>query len=254
MQEIVPDGDVRGADQPPPPPRPHDTATEAKSPIATTHTTTANAAITRHHQYHHSSLLFHSVQVAGAKPFSDEAHTAAAIDEKTSEVFNNIGLTGLKSELVFFPTTDNGANMVAGWAPYGRAPCAVHTVQLSVKIYLNHDDIKPTRDKEKGHVGHFMKSTGVDGPNGPAPGVFDNKCYRVMDGGMLPAPFDFKKMPGPPAFRQGRTRGHTHTHGRARKHQEDAHQDRSALKMRSIRHGGGLWWWWLCSTCGRPQP
>ena len=111
-------------------------------------------------------------QVAGAKPFSNESHTGEAIDRKTEEIFTDIGITGLKSEMVFFPSTDNGANMVLGWAPYGRAPCAVHTVQLSVGLYLNHVAIKPTRDKELGIVAHFQKSTGVDGLNGL------RKCQR----------------------------------------------------------------------------
>ena len=104
--------------------------------------------------------------VAGAKPFSNESHTGEAIEEKTTKIFEEVGVIGQKSEMLFFPTTDNGSNMVSGWAPFGRAPCAVHTVQLSVKTFLEHEAIAPTRIKERGIVAHFQKSTGVDGLNG----------------------------------------------------------------------------------------
>ena len=33
----------------------------------------------------------------------------------------------------------------------------------------------------------------IDGPDGPGEGVFVNKCYRVMPGGITPAPYDFGK-------------------------------------------------------------
>mmetsp|Transcript_21575 Transcript_21575/g.72824 ORF Transcript_21575/g.72824 Transcript_21575/m.72824 type:complete len:196 (+) Transcript_21575:1208-1795(+) len=77
-----------------------------------------------------------------------------------------MGIVGLKHERVFFPVSDNGANMVAGWVPFGGGRCAVHTAQLSAKEFLDHAAIKPTREKQKGIVAHFNKSTGVDGLNG----------------------------------------------------------------------------------------
>ena len=53
--------------------------------------------------------------------------------------------------------------MKVGWAGFGRGPCCVHTAQLSVHVFLNHESIKPTRDKEHGIVGHWSHATGVDG-------------------------------------------------------------------------------------------
>ena len=43
--------------------------------------------------------------------------------------------------------------MKVGWAGFGRGPCCVHTAQLSVHVFLNHESLKPTRDKEHGIVG-----------------------------------------------------------------------------------------------------
>lgn len=100
--------------------------------------------------------------VVAAKPFS-ERHTAEAIERKTSEACVQAGLSADVHSSVFFPISDNGANMVAGWASFGRGPCAVHTGQLSVMVFLNHSEIKPTRDKEHGITTHFSRSTGVDG-------------------------------------------------------------------------------------------
>jgi hypothetical protein len=105
-------------------------------------------------------------QVLAASPFSDESHTGDAIEAKTDAALEKAGIGGQKSEMLFFPVSDNGANMVAGWAPFGRGPCVVHTMQLAVHIFLDHPAIKPTRDKEKGITAHFNKSTGVDGLNG----------------------------------------------------------------------------------------
>ena len=107
-----------------------------------------------------------------ASPFSDESHTGPAIEKKTEEALERGGISGLQHETLFFPVSDNAANMILGWAPYGRGPCVVHTMQLSVHVFLEHDGVKPTRDKQKGIVAHFNKSTGVDGLNGL------HKCQR----------------------------------------------------------------------------
>ena len=56
-------------------------------------------------------------------------------------------------------------HMKLGWAGIGRGPCCVHTAQLSVHVFLNHESIKPTRDKEHGHrrtlVARDVASTGL---------------------------------------------------------------------------------------------
>ena len=107
-----------------------------------------------------------------ASPFSDESHTGDAIEAKTETALDCAEVSGLKHERLFFPVSDNGANMVAGWEPFGGGRCGVHTGQLSVMVFLEHQAIKPTRDKQKGIVAHFNKSTGVDGLNGL------HKCQR----------------------------------------------------------------------------
>ena len=113
--------------------------------------------------------------MVAATPFSDESHTGPAIEQKTEDAFDRMQIAGLNHERVHFPVSDNGANMVAGWEPFGRGPCAVHTMQLSVHVYLEHEHIKPTRDRQKGIVAHFSKSTGVDGLNGL------HKCQRQCE-------------------------------------------------------------------------
>jgi hypothetical protein len=99
--------------------------------------------------------------VLAASPFSDESHTGDAIEAKTETALDCAEVSGLKHERLFFPVSDNGANMVAGWEPFGGGRCGVHTGQLSVMVFLEHQAIKPTRDKQKGIVAHFNKSTGV---------------------------------------------------------------------------------------------
>lgn len=37
--------------------------------------------------------------------------------------------------------------------------------------------------------------TFIDGPDGPGPGIFVNKCYKVMPGGITPTPWDFTTPP-----------------------------------------------------------
>lgn len=100
--------------------------------------------------------------VLAASPFS-ERHTADAIRKKTSDACVRCGLSADVASTVFFPVSDNGANMVAGWAEFGRGPCAVHTGQLSVHVFLEHPQIEPTRTKARGIVSHFSFCTGVDG-------------------------------------------------------------------------------------------
>ena len=53
--------------------------------------------------------------------------------------------------------------MKVGWAGFGRGPCCVHTAQLSVHVFLNHESIKPTRDKEHGTSDIGRTRRGVDG-------------------------------------------------------------------------------------------
>ncbi|KAL1514647.1 hypothetical protein AB1Y20_003739 [Prymnesium parvum] len=101
--------------------------------------------------------------LTAATPFSDERHTGDAIDKKTAEACSLAGLSYDVFSSVFFAVSDNGANMVKGWDGFGRAPCCVHTVQLSVKLFLSHTAIAPLRVKQKGIVTHFSQSTGVDG-------------------------------------------------------------------------------------------
>jgi hypothetical protein len=84
--------------------------------------------------------------VLAASPFS-ERHTAEAIEKKTSAACVAGGLSADVHSTVFFPISDNAANMIAGWASYGRGPCCVHTGQLSVHVFLEHPNIKPTRVK-----------------------------------------------------------------------------------------------------------
>lgn len=100
--------------------------------------------------------------VLAASPFS-ERHTAEAIAKKTTEACITAGLSNDVKSTVFVAVSDNGANMVAGWAGFGRTPCVVHTGQLSVHFFLGHTHIQPTRAKSRGITSHFSFSTGVDG-------------------------------------------------------------------------------------------
>jgi hypothetical protein len=100
--------------------------------------------------------------VLAAKPFS-ERHTGEAINKVTRDACVEAGLSHDVFSSVFFPVSDNASNMISGWSGFGRGPCCVHTAQLSVKVYLEHPRIKPTRDKEHGIVSHFSFATGVDG-------------------------------------------------------------------------------------------
>eukprot|EP00966_Prymnesium_polylepis_P041230 956610-Prymnesium_polylepis.1 len=70
-----------------------------------------------------SAICLSSCQVLGASPFSDEAHTGEAIEKKTDSALERAGIGGLKPDMMFFPVSDNGSNMVSGWAPFGRGPC-----------------------------------------------------------------------------------------------------------------------------------
>lgn len=101
--------------------------------------------------------------VTAASPFSKERHTHDAIDEKTKDACALAGFPADVLSGVFCAVSDNGANMVKGWDGFGRAPCCVHKVQLSVKLFLSHGDIAPLRVKQKGIVSHFSFSTGIDG-------------------------------------------------------------------------------------------
>jgi len=100
--------------------------------------------------------------VLAATPFS-ERHTGEAIDSKTRSACVAAGLSHDVFSTVFFPISDNAANMISGWSGFGRGPCCVHTAQLSVHVFLTHSAIKPTREKEHGIVAHFSHATGVDG-------------------------------------------------------------------------------------------
>ena len=115
------------------------------------------------------------LQVVAATPFSDESHTGDAIEASTEAALDRSEVGGLNHERLFFPVSDNGANMVAGWEAFGGGRCGVHTGQLSAKVFLDHPEIKPTRDKEKGITAHFNKSTGLDGLNGL------HKCQRAVN-------------------------------------------------------------------------
>jgi hypothetical protein len=68
-----------------------------------------------------------------ASPFSTR-HTGDAIDSKTRDACVEAGLPHDVYSGLFFPVSDNGANMVKGWEGFGRGPCTVHTGQLSVKV------------------------------------------------------------------------------------------------------------------------
>ena len=69
-----------------------------------------------------------------ATPFGGVRHTGDAIDEVTRKACVDGGLPHDVFSGVFFPVSDNGANMVKGWEGFGRGPCCVHTGQLSVKV------------------------------------------------------------------------------------------------------------------------
>ena len=113
-------------------------------------------------QYHTSEDWTIKEHVLAASPFS-ERHTADAIAQKTVAACVDAGLSNNLRSSVFFPVSDNAANMVAGWAAFGRGPCAVHTGQLSVHVFLSHPRIAPTRTKQRGITTHFSQRTGVDG-------------------------------------------------------------------------------------------
>ena len=68
-----------------------------------------------------------------ASPFSTR-HTGDAIDAKTRDACVDAGLPHDVFTGLFFPVSDNAANMIKGWDGFGRGPCTVHTGQLSVKV------------------------------------------------------------------------------------------------------------------------
>ena len=113
--------------------------------------------------YHISADWNIKEMVLAATPFNKERHTGVAIDDKTRDACVEAGLPHDVLHGVFFPVSDNGANIVKGWSGFGRGPCCVHTVQLSVKLFLDHPEIKPTREKQRAIVKHFSQSTGIDG-------------------------------------------------------------------------------------------
>ena len=106
------------------------------------------------------------MQVLAATPFSDESHTGEAIACKTAEALKRGGVVGLAQDQVFAAVSDNAANMLLGFANYGSAGCAVHSMQLCVNSFLASPGIEEMRVKQKGIVNHFHKSTGLDGLNG----------------------------------------------------------------------------------------
>ena len=100
--------------------------------------------------------------VLAASPFG-ERHTAENICEKTRAACVKAGLSNDVVSSVFFPVSDNAANMIAAWRFFGRGPCAVHTGQLSATVFLEHEEIEPTRTKCRGMTTHFSFCTGIDG-------------------------------------------------------------------------------------------
>jgi hypothetical protein len=77
-------------------------------------------------QYHTSEDWTIKEHVLAASPFS-ERHTADAIAQKTVAACVDAGLSNNLRSSVFFPVSDNAANMVAGWAAFGRGPCPPST-------------------------------------------------------------------------------------------------------------------------------
>ena len=100
--------------------------------------------------------------VLAASPFN-ERHTAENICEKTRAACIKAGLSNDLVSSIFFPVSDNAANMIAAWTGFGRSPCAVHTGQLSAEVFLDHEEIEPTRTKCRGMTTHFSFCTGIDG-------------------------------------------------------------------------------------------
>jgi len=98
---------------------------------------------------------------AERKRLADESHTGEAIEAKTETALDCAEVSGLKHERLFFPVSDNGANMVAGWEPFGGGRCGVHTGQLSVMVFLEHQAIKPTREAKQ-YLAAPFSSGGVE--------------------------------------------------------------------------------------------
>ena len=89
-------------------------------------------------QYHMTDDWEICELLLAASPFS-QRQTGDAIDETTRDACLAAGLPHDVFSGVFFPISDNGANMVKGWAGFGRGPCCVHTGQLSVKEGSNNN-------------------------------------------------------------------------------------------------------------------
>ena len=96
-------------------------------------------------------------KLAGAVPCNADRHTGNHIAELSDEAWKATGLHKPVQEL-FARISDNGSNMIKGWAEGFQIPCADHTMELSVNLFTTHDDIAPTFAKGRGLVGYFNSS------------------------------------------------------------------------------------------------
>jgi len=97
-------------------------------------------------------------KLSGSVPCSEDRHTGEFIGTLSDEAWAAGGIDK-PIEQIFVRVSDNGANMLKGWEEGFQMPCCDHTMELSVKLYNEHNDIAPTVEKGRGVVGYFNSST-----------------------------------------------------------------------------------------------
>ena len=96
-------------------------------------------------------------KLVGAIPCNAERHTGDHIAELSHTAWKASGIDK-PVEQIFARISDNGSNMIKGWEEGFQAPCADHTLELSVNLYTHHPELAPTFDKGRGQVGYFNMS------------------------------------------------------------------------------------------------
>jgi hypothetical protein len=97
-------------------------------------------------------------KLGAALPCSQERHTGSHIAEMTDDAMAAVGVD-IPEEELFKRICDNGSNMIKGWEDGDTVPCADHTLELSVNLYVEHPPIAATISQGKGTVGYFNSST-----------------------------------------------------------------------------------------------
>ncbi|KAL1504112.1 hypothetical protein AB1Y20_010522 [Prymnesium parvum] len=96
-------------------------------------------------------------KLCGAVPCSRDRHTGKFIGDISAESWRAAGIEN-PIEQLSARVSDNGSNMMKGWSDGFQTPCADHTMELSVKVFTEHEQIRQTLEKGRGLVGYFNSS------------------------------------------------------------------------------------------------